>query len=57
MYYSKKIIIPTRNTESNPGLKMIPNLEIVSTDVKDERSINLLLEDADLVINTVGILN
>ena len=54
---SKKIIIPTRNTESNPGLKMIPNLEIVSTDVKDERSINLLLEDADLVINTVGILN
>ena len=54
---SKKIIIPTRNTESNLGLKMIPNLEIVSTDVKDERSINLLLEDADLVINTVGILN
>jgi NADH dehydrogenase len=54
---SKKIIIPTRNTESNLGLKMIPNLEIVRTDIKDERSINLLLEDADLVINTVGILN
>ena len=54
---SKKIIIPTRNTESNLGLKMIPNLEIVRTDIKDERSINQLLKDADLVINTVGILN
>ena len=54
---SKKIIIPTRNTESNLGLKMIPNLEVVRTDIKDERSINLLLKDADLVINTVGILN
>ena len=36
---------------------MIPNLEIAGIDVKDERSINLLLKDADLVINTVGILN
>ncbi|MFL2568878.1 MAG: complex I NDUFA9 subunit family protein [Gammaproteobacteria bacterium] len=54
---SKKIIIPTRNTESNLGLKMIPNLEVVRTDIKDERSINLLFKDADLIINTVGILN
>jgi NADH dehydrogenase len=54
---SEKIIIPTRNIESNSGLKMIPNLEIAGIDVKDERSINLLLKDADLVINTVGILN
>ena len=54
---SKKIIIPTRNIESNSGLKMIPNLEIARIDIKDERSINLLLKDADLIINTVGILN
>ena len=52
-----KIVIPTRNTESNLGLKMIPNLEIMHVDVKDERSINLLLDKTDLVINTIGILN
>ncbi len=52
-----KIVIPTRNTESNLGLKMIPNLEIVQVDVKDERSINSLLDKTDLVINTIGILN
>ena len=40
---SDKIVIPTRNTESNLGLKMIPNLEIMHVDVKDERSINLSL--------------
>ena len=54
---SDKIVIPTRNTESNLGLKMIPNLEIIQLDVKDERSINILLDKTDLVINTIGILN
>ena len=32
---SEKIIIPTRNIESNSGLKMIPNLEIARIDIKD----------------------
>lgn len=54
---SEKIVIPTRNIESNSGLKMIPNLKIIRTDIKDERSINQLFKDADLIINTVGILN
>mgnify|MGYP001171592448 FL=1 len=54
---TERIIIPTRNIESNPGLKMIPNLEIRQLDVKDERSINSLLENTDIVINTIGILN
>lgn len=54
---SEKIVIPTRNIESNSGLKLIPNLKIVKTDIKDERSINQLFKDADLIINTVGILN
>ena len=54
---SEKIIIPTRDIESNSDLKMIPNLEIVQQDVKDERTINMLFDNADLVINTIGILN
>ncbi len=54
---SEKIVIPTRNIESNSGLKLIPNLKIVKTNIKDERSINQLFKDADLIINTVGILN
>jgi len=54
---SEKIVIPTRNIESNSGLKLIPNLKIVKSDIKDERSINQLFKDADLIINTVGILN
>ena len=54
---SEKIIIPTRDTGSNSDLKMIPNLEIIQQDVKDERTINMLFDNADLVINTIGILN
>ena len=54
---AEKIIIPTRNIESNHGLKMIPNLEIMHLDVKDDRSVNLLFDKCDLVINTIGILN
>ncbi len=54
---SEKIIIPTRNIESNPGLKMIPNLDITQSDVTDDRTLNFLLKDTDLVINTIGILN
>ena len=54
---AEKIIIPTRDIESNQGLKMIPNLEIMHLDVKDDRSVNLLFDKSDLVINTIGILN
>ena len=54
---AEKIIIPTRDIESNQGLKMIPNLEIMHLDVKDDRSVNLLFAKSDLVINTIGILN
>ena len=54
---SDKIIIPTRDIESNPDLKMVPNLDITQLDVTDDRVLNLLLKDTDLVINTIGILN
>ncbi len=54
---SDKIIIPTRDIESNPNLKMVPNLDITQLDVTDDRVLNLLLKDTDLVINTIGILN
>ena len=54
---AEKIIIPTRDIESNQGLKMIPNLEIIHLDAKDDRSVNLLFDKSDLVINTIGILN
>ncbi len=54
---TSKIIVLTRNPGSNKDLKIIPNLELVLYNPGDEKSIRDNLKDADLVINTVGILN
>ncbi|MEN9017628.1 MAG: NAD(P)H-binding protein, partial [Hellea sp.] len=52
-----KICVPTRNIEANKNLKLIPNLEIIKTNVLDERTLNAIFSDSDIVINTIGILN
>jgi len=54
---SGEIIVLTRNPESNKNLKVIPNLKLVSCSLNDDKSIRDNLKNADLVINTVGILN
>ena len=52
-----KICVPTRNIEANKNLKLIPNLEIIKTNVLDERTLSAIFSDSDIVINTIGILN
>ena len=49
--------ILSRFTNSNHDLKLIPNVEIIQTNVQDERSLIHNFKDCDLVINTIGILN
>ena len=54
---SEKVCILSRFTNSNHDLKLIPNVEIIQTNVQDERSLIHNFKDCDLVINTIGILN
>ena len=53
----KKIIVISRNPGANQDLKLIPNLEILQSDITDERNLNIIFKDCELVINTIGILN
>ena len=55
--YTKKIIILTRNREKNKKFLVLPNIDIVQTNINDELSLRELTKDTDLLINTVGILN
>lgn len=55
--YTKKITILTRNKEKNKKLLVLPNIEIIQTNVNDELSLRELTKGADLLINTVGVLN
>jgi len=55
--YTKKIIILTRNKEKNKELLVLPNIDIIQTNISDELLLREVTKDADLIINTVGILN
>ena len=52
-----QICVLTRNVEANKDLKLIPNLEIIQTNVLEERNLNTIFSGSDVVINTIGILN
>ena len=52
-----EIVVLTRNPDAHKSLKIIPNLSLVKSNLNDERNIRDNLSNADLVINTVGILN
>ena len=55
--YVSEIVVLTRNPDTHKSLKIIPNLSLVKSNFNDERNIRDNLSNADLVINTVGILN
>ena len=55
--YTKKITILTRNKEKNKKLLVLPNVEIMQTNINDELSLREFTKGADLLINTVGVLN
>ena len=50
--------VPTRNREYNrDNLILLPNLELIETDIHNSDDLKELLIDCDAVINLVGILN
>ena len=50
--------VPTRNREYNrDNLILLPNLELIETDIHNSEDLKELLIDCDAVINLVGILN
>ncbi len=55
--HASEIIVITRDIESNKSLKMIPNLKLLPISISDSKSIRDILKDAEIVVNTVGILN
>ena len=54
---ASEIVVVTRNLERNKSLKMIPNLKLVLVSISDSKSIRDILKNAEIVVNTVGILN
>tara|TARA_B100000586_G_scaffold235829_1_gene186391 strand:+ start:244 stop:1200 length:957 start_codon:yes stop_codon:yes gene_type:complete len=53
-----KLKVPTRNREYNrEDLILLPNLELIETDIHNSENLKNLLTDCDAVINLIGILN
>ncbi len=55
--HASEIVVVTRDTERNKSLKLIPNLKLVPISLTDSKLIRDVLKDAEVVVNTVGILN
>lgn len=49
--------VPSRNRERSKKLLVLPTVDVVQTNVHDERDLNHALAGMDAVINLVGILN
>ena len=52
-----EIVVITRDIERNKSLKMIPNLQLVPASISDSKTIRDILKNAEIVVNTIGILN
>ena len=52
-----EIVVITRDIERNKSLKMIPNLKLVPASISDSKTIRDVLKNAEIVVNTIGILN
>ena len=52
-----EIVVITRDVERNKSLKMIPNLQLVPASISDSKTIRDVLKNAEIVVNTIGILN
>lgn len=49
--------VPTRNLSHGNHLKVLPTLELVAANIHDSRTLGLLFDGMDVVVNLVGILN
>lgn len=52
-----EIVVITRDIERNKSLRMIPNLQLVPASISDSKTIRDVLKNAEIVVNTIGILN
>lgn len=52
-----KVLIPTRRRSRAGHVLLLPNAEVIETDVHDPAALARLLEGADAVVNTVGVLH
>ena len=51
------VIVPTRRRERAKHLITLPTVDVIETDVHDDASLRSLMQDADAVVNLVGILH
>ena len=51
------IVVPTRRPHRHRDLLVLPTLKLVKANIQDEDDINKLVENANVVVNLVGILN
>ena len=52
-----RIVVPSRNRERNRDLLVLPDVQVVNSNVHDEATLTNRLIGADVVINLIGILN
>ncbi|MEN7342774.1 MAG: complex I NDUFA9 subunit family protein [Pseudomonadota bacterium] len=52
-----RITVPTRNCELAQGLYVDPNVKLVAANVHEQSDLERVFQDADVVINLIGILN
>ena len=52
-----KVLIPTRRRSRAGHVLLLPNADVVETDVHDPAALAHLFADADAVVNTVGVLH
>ena len=52
-----KVLIPTRRRSRAGHVLLLPNADVVETDVHDPAALARLFADADAVVNTVGVLH
>ena len=51
------VIIPSRKPELAKDLKVLPKIKIIPADIHQEKILFKIIDDCEIVINTIGILN
>jgi NADH dehydrogenase len=52
-----QVVVPTRSRERGKHLILLPTVDLVECDIHDRRRLGELVDDADTVVNLVGILH
>lgn len=52
-----EIVIPSRRPARHKELLVLPNLQVVQADIRNKDEVDQIVENADIVVNLIGILN